>query len=194
MKQFGKILKFELNGYLRNKMFVGITVFLVVAITLIMFLPNIISAFASNDSGETSSDELPVMLVYAENEELASLVNEYFKNTFTDYSVQTAKGSVEDIKSKLNDFIAKTHSKTCIFLSDILGKRNIMFANKELETCIMGGFDWPKETIKNDFALPRAFYDSCTLQKSKLVGYCGLIYLQNPRQIGYTKLADCERR
>ena len=82
MKQFGKILKFELKGYLRNKMFVGITVFLVVAITLIMFLPNIISAFASNDSGETSSDELPVMLVYAENEELASLVNEYFKNTF----------------------------------------------------------------------------------------------------------------
>ena len=101
MKQFGKILKFELKGYLRNKMFVGITVFLVVAITLIMFLPNIISAFASNDSGETSSDELPVMLIYAENEELASLVNEYFKNTFTDYSVQTAKGSVEDIKSKV---------------------------------------------------------------------------------------------
>ena len=101
MKQFGKILKFELKGYLRNKMFVGITVFLVVAITLIMFLPNIISAFASNDSCETSSDELPVMLVYAENEELASLVNEYFKNTFTDYSVQTAKGSVEDIKSKV---------------------------------------------------------------------------------------------
>ena len=28
MKQFGKILKFELKGYLRNKMFVGITLFL----------------------------------------------------------------------------------------------------------------------------------------------------------------------
>ena len=26
MKQFGKILKFELKGYMRNKVFVGITI------------------------------------------------------------------------------------------------------------------------------------------------------------------------
>ena len=32
MKQFGKIFKFEFNGYLKNKVFVGITIFLVVAI------------------------------------------------------------------------------------------------------------------------------------------------------------------
>ena len=30
MKQFGKILKFELKGYLKNKVFVGVTIFLVV--------------------------------------------------------------------------------------------------------------------------------------------------------------------
>ena len=41
MKQFGKILKFELEGYLKNKVFVGITVFLVIAITICMFIPNI---------------------------------------------------------------------------------------------------------------------------------------------------------
>ena len=29
MKQFGKILKFELKGYLKNKVFVGVTIFLV---------------------------------------------------------------------------------------------------------------------------------------------------------------------
>ena len=41
MKQFWKILKFELDGYLKNKVFVGITVFLVAAIAVCMFIPNI---------------------------------------------------------------------------------------------------------------------------------------------------------
>lgn len=41
MKQFGKILKFELKGYLKNKVFVGVTIFLVVAIAVAMFIPNI---------------------------------------------------------------------------------------------------------------------------------------------------------
>ena len=31
MKQFGKIFKFEFMGYLRNKIFVGITVFFMIA-------------------------------------------------------------------------------------------------------------------------------------------------------------------
>ena len=48
MKQFGKILKFELLGYVKNKMFVGITIFLVVAIAVAMFLPNIIALFKSD--------------------------------------------------------------------------------------------------------------------------------------------------
>ena len=42
MKQFGKILKFELKGYLKNKIFTGVTIFLVVAIAVAMFIPNII--------------------------------------------------------------------------------------------------------------------------------------------------------
>ena len=54
MKQFGKILKFELKGYLRNKAFVGITIFLVVAIAIAMFIPNIVSAFKSDDEGARS--------------------------------------------------------------------------------------------------------------------------------------------
>ena len=53
MKQFGKILKFELKGYMRNKIFVGITIFLVVAIAVVMFIPNIYSAFKSEDEGPT---------------------------------------------------------------------------------------------------------------------------------------------
>ena len=97
MKQFGKILKFELKSYLKNKMFVGITVFLVLAISVVMFLPNIISAFKSDgDTDQTA--ERPVMLIYAEDEALTLTVREYFASAFIDYDVRVAEGNVDDVK------------------------------------------------------------------------------------------------
>ena len=101
MKQFGKILKFELKGYLRNKVFVGITIFLVVAIAVVMFIPNIIAAFESDDEGDVTPTDLPTMLVYAEDENLSAIVKEYFGNAFVDYNVKVAEGSVEDLKNDI---------------------------------------------------------------------------------------------
>ena len=98
MKQFGKILKFELKGYLRNKLFVGITVFLVIAIAVVMFIPNIISAFKSDDDAASPS-ELPKMIVYAEDEALLSFASSYFVSAFPSYNVVTLEGNIDDIKS-----------------------------------------------------------------------------------------------
>ena len=103
MKQFGKILKFELKGYMRNKVFVGITIFLVVAIAIVMFIPNIITAFESDDEGDVTPTDLPTMLVYAEDKNLSAIVKEYFGNAFVDYNVKVAEGSVDDLK---NDIIS----------------------------------------------------------------------------------------
>lgn len=104
MKQFGKILKFELNGYLKNKIFVGITIFLIAAITVVMFLPNIIAIFESGEGGsDVPLEERPVMLVYAEDENLASLVKEYFTNAFTSYNVKMAEGTVDDLKASITE-------------------------------------------------------------------------------------------
>ena len=103
MKQFGEILKFELKGYLRNKVFVGITICLVVAIAVVMFIPNIIAAFESDDEGDVTPTDLPTMLVYAEDEDLSAIVKEYFGNAFVDYNVKVAEGSVDDLK---NDIIS----------------------------------------------------------------------------------------
>ena len=88
---------------MRNKIFVGITIFLVVAIAVVMFIPNIIAAFESDDTGDATPTELPTMLVYAEDESLASIVKEYFGNAFVDYNVKLAEGSVDDLK---NDIIS----------------------------------------------------------------------------------------
>lgn len=112
MKQFGKILKFELNGYLKNKIFVGITVFLVIAIAVAMFIPNISSAFSSNDKNK-DSDTLPVMLVYAKDSELSALVKQYFDEAFTEYDVQIAEGTVDDVKKKITSADAE-----CAFVMD----------------------------------------------------------------------------
>ena len=101
MKQFGKILKFELKGYMRNKVFVGITIFLVVAIAVVMFIPNIISAFESDDEGDVTPTDLPTMLVYAEDENLSAIVKEYFGNAFVDYNVKVAEGSVDELKDEI---------------------------------------------------------------------------------------------
>ena len=101
MKQFGKILKFELKGYLRNKIFVGITVFLVIAIAVVMFIPNVVAAIQSDDEVSDAPTELPVMLVYAEDGALASRVSEYFAPTFTGYNIEIAEGSVETVKEKI---------------------------------------------------------------------------------------------
>ena len=87
---------------MRNKVFVGITIFLVVAIAIVMFIPNIIAAFES-DEGDVTPTDLPTMLVYAEDEDLSAIVKEYFGNAFVDYNVKVAEGSVDDLK---NDIIS----------------------------------------------------------------------------------------
>lgn len=102
MKQFGKILKFELEGYLKNKVFVGITVFLVIAITICMFIPNIAALFQS-DEGVADFGEAPVMLVYAEDEQLAALVKQYFEDAFTGYQIETASGTLDGLKEQITN-------------------------------------------------------------------------------------------
>ncbi len=100
MNQFGKILRFELKGYLKNKIFVGFTIFLLVLIAVVMFIPNIMAGFESDKATEADTD-LPTMLIYAEDENLAAIVKEYFGNAFTDYDVKVAQGSADQLKEEI---------------------------------------------------------------------------------------------
>ena len=101
MKQFGKILKFELKGYLRNKIFVGITVFLVVAIAIAMFIPNLVSLLKQEDEVGADSEVHPVMLIQSEDSVLSELICQYFTATFGDYEVKKLDGSAEDAKARV---------------------------------------------------------------------------------------------
>lgn len=100
MNQFGKILKFELSGYLKNKVFVGVTIFLVVAIAIVMFIPNIKTLFKSDD---TDTADRQLMLIYSEDSELASMVKQYFEGAFESYNIEIAEGSLEDVKNRITE-------------------------------------------------------------------------------------------
>ena len=100
MKQFGKILKFELKYYLKNKVFVGVTIFLALLIAVVMFFPRIASLFENNDTVDTPAD-LPVMLVMAEDPAQADMVRETFAAAFVDYDVQSFSEEVSAIKDKI---------------------------------------------------------------------------------------------
>ena len=113
MKQFGKILKFELKGYLRNKIFVGVTLFLVIAIAVAMFIPNIIEAFKSDEDGTAEQSGLPTMLVYSEDSELLQFVYTYFDSAFTEYNVQCASGNIDGIRAEIS-----TGNAECAFVME----------------------------------------------------------------------------
>ena len=100
MKQFGKILKFELKNYAKNKAFVGITIFLMVVIAVVMFFPRISAMFKSDDTSDTSTD-LSVMLVKADDPTQADMVKETFAAAFTDYDVQITNDEISVIKDKI---------------------------------------------------------------------------------------------
>ena len=100
MKQFGKILKFELKYYLKNKVFVGVTLFLVLLIAAVMFFPRISTVFEDGDTSDTPTD-LPVMLVKADDPAQAEMVRETFAAAFTGYDVQSTDADISDIKGKI---------------------------------------------------------------------------------------------
>lgn len=107
MKQFGKILKFELKYYLKNKIFVGITLFLVLLIALVMFLPRIGDLFSSDDTGIVQEDtaivqeDLPIMLVKGNDPAQAELVQQTFSGAFTEYDVRTTGEEDSVIKERI---------------------------------------------------------------------------------------------
>ena len=98
MKQFGKILVFELKSYLKNKTFVGVTLFLVALIAVVMFLPRIVTAIKTEN---VTPEELPVLLVRAEDAAQAAMVQEAFAAAFADYDVRLTEGDIASIKEEI---------------------------------------------------------------------------------------------
>ena len=100
MKQFGKILKFELKSYTKNKAFVGITIFLVAAIAVVMFFPRLATLFKSDDTVDIPADRA-VMLIKAHGEAQENMVLQAFSAAFPDYDIQFTDLDIAYIKEQI---------------------------------------------------------------------------------------------
>lgn len=115
MKQFATILEFELKSYFKNKVFIGVTLFLVVAIALVMFVPGIIDGRSDNETptetpivGEAvgtpaDKDGAPVMLISFDDADGAALIRDSFSAAFDSYNVRIYDGDLDSLSTEITD-------------------------------------------------------------------------------------------
>lgn len=123
MKQFGKILEFELKNYLKNKVFLGVTIFMVAAIVCVLFFPRISEGFGNDEMINT--ENLPVMLVHCDKSENEAVVKDAFVSAFSEYSVVVTRDSEENIKQEITDenakcaFVIKSLNEYTYYVNDL---------------------------------------------------------------------------
>ena len=138
MKQFKTILKFELLNYIKNKVFVGITIFLVAAIAVVMFFPYIAENLGSQSTDST--DSKPVMLIVNEAYDNSDMLKESFSLAFTDYDVRITEDRIDNIKSLITSesaecaFVIKSDSKYEYYVNNnSIYDENTMIADNVLQ-------------------------------------------------------------
>lgn len=109
MKQFGTILKFELLGFLKNKIFLGITIFLMLLIAAVMFFPRISGTIfgSQEDSAQQENfvtlddEERPIMLILTDTQEHTKLVCDSFALSFPDYKIQACSDDLSLVREQI---------------------------------------------------------------------------------------------
>jgi len=127
MKQFKTILKYELKSYFANKVFVGITLFLVLVTAVVMFFPRITETFHKNEDlivTETNEDQ-PIMLLSASKN--TDLLSNAFNTAFPDYNVTAVSDTADTLKKKITSGEAE-----CAFFIESLTKYTYYVGNLSL--------------------------------------------------------------
>ena len=99
MNQFKTILAFELKNYVKNKVFVGITLVLVLIIAIVMNIPRITAMFESEEAA--APEDHPVMLVQGQTSGQTAQLLQPFSFSFGDYQVQGTEESLDTIREKI---------------------------------------------------------------------------------------------
>ncbi len=99
MKQFGTIFNFELKYYLKNKVFIGVTVFLVLLIAGVMFFPRVWAFFQSEEEAPTTPADGAVILLKADSAEKAETAAALFSAAFPEYNVQSTEDALDAIQN-----------------------------------------------------------------------------------------------
>lgn len=101
MNQFGKILRFELKYYFKNKIFVGVTAALALLIAAVMFFPRISEAMQSGETEGGETEANPIMLVQVETAEDTDMIRTAFAAAFPGYDVQVTDKSAAEVQDQI---------------------------------------------------------------------------------------------
>lgn len=111
MKQFGIILGFEFKYYLKNKIFVGVTLLMVILIVAAMFWPRVWELL--RDDEQIVPSERPSMLISTGSVYDADDSASVFAEAFPAYEVQITSSTAEEIKE-----LVLSGSVQCAFVLD----------------------------------------------------------------------------
>lgn len=102
MKQFFTIFKFELSGYLKNKIFTGLTVILILVMAAVLFFPRF-SQSKTPDADSIGASYASKMLLQESTETDASLLAQCIKQQLGDIEITVADKSEEQMKKEIMD-------------------------------------------------------------------------------------------
>lgn len=106
MRQFRTILGFELQNYFKNKVFVSVTIIIMLAMAGVMFYPRVASFFTQGN--EAGRGDRPIMLVATNSSELpASTTEAVFRRSFPRYQIKVTTDRVEQVKEQVKSGKAK---------------------------------------------------------------------------------------
>lgn len=106
MRQFRTILGFELQNYFKNKIFVGVTIIIMLAVAGVMFYPRVASLFTQGN--KAGRGDRPIMLVATDSSELPTSTTEaVFRRSFPHYQIKVMTDRVEQVKEQVKSGKAK---------------------------------------------------------------------------------------
>lgn len=106
MRQFRTILGFELQNYFKNKVFVSVTIIIMLAVAGVMFYPRITSFFTHDN--EARQGDRPIMLVATDSSELPTSTTEaVFRRSFPHYQIKVTTDRAEQVKEQVKSGKAK---------------------------------------------------------------------------------------
>lgn len=106
MRQFRTILGFELQNYFKNKIFVSVTIIIMLAVAGVMFYPRVASFFTQGN--KAGRGDRPIMLVATDSSELPTSTTEaVFRRSFPHYQIKVTTDRVEQVKEQVKSGKAK---------------------------------------------------------------------------------------
>ncbi len=106
MRQFRTILGFELQNYFKNKIFVSVTIIIMLAMAGVMFYPRVASLFTHDN--EAGRGDRSIMLVATDSSELPTSTTEaVFRRSFPHYQIKVTTDRVEQVKEQVKSGKAK---------------------------------------------------------------------------------------